>query len=1540
MDPRLIRLYESGAAGDEVAAILRLGPSGVLPPGVRAVSRFGDIVTVRLRRGAIPPVHAAVASLKPAAPVRREPLSGDGSEKRTRMLPGDFRRPLDDPATGRGVVLASIDWGLDFAHPDFRNPDGSTRLLALWDQGADGPATGPFGYGRIHGPADINRALASRNAYRTLGYDPSASDIDGGGTHGTHVLGIAAGNDRAGGPMGVAPGADLVFVHLTTLQQPERDVELADSATILEAVDFVRRVAGPRPWVINLSMGQTGDQHDGTTLTEQGLDAALLEAPGRAITQSTGNYWASGLHHSGRVAPGGRDEVRFSLPEDSGAELEVWYRGSDRLLMQLYAPGGKRAAAAGPGQQSAILADGDSVGRIYHRMGDPNNSDNHIVVFVDRDAPAGNWTLALSSLHAADGRYHCWIQRSDDAGPSTRFAKNDTDPCFTTGSICNGRLTIATGAYDAHTDGWPLGSFSSSGPTRDGRPKPDLVAPGVSVLSARSAPDAEAAGRGALVRMSGTSMAAPHVAGTIALMFEAAPRPLRIEETRELLLSAVRTPGLATPRHGRGYLNTDEAVRAARRVRGIGMPVSQSRSSYQAGPLAVADQLIGLGGAYAASPEALVGSVLAGTAGSRSMDELARRSLLSPAALFDSFTTPAMAAARPHLTRVFSTVAYPRQRLGNPRAGDLLVRRALGEPGVGHIAFVAGHRGYSRDEAYRRGMRLESTRPGIYVHVVEAGAYPHRFGDRFARRIASPEGYVPADTLLLRVAAPGGRQMYREADLANAPAIDVNQAVQANDQYATQLGWDSAKGRIDTLLGLSSTAGDSDLARGVAQWQSDHSLNVDGILGPDTWTAMQPQLDAGNGGAPVAVAQAPPAPPQQQAPVQAPPPQQPAPAQPAPAQPGPAPAPAPPVARAAPVRQDGMDVAGGRNGNNMPAWADIRAAGITFLIHRSSHSQFGIDPDFSARYRDTASNGFIRGSYRYYMHDDAQTGLDQANVVVGLVPRLGPGDLAPSLDFEGDALAPGSTEPSATDWRTELEAFLDTLETKLGRTPIVYTRVGPWTQHLSGKPDFVAGDFAHFGDYPLWAPMFGMHVVNRNFTVTDAAGAAHVFNVRLNPDTAPVETEPDIAIAGALAHALWRQASTGWVTEVRSQADALWGTRQRSSPAAVIPPPWGTNWAIFQYSHHTPARFRRFADWNLDFNVTNGGIYFLRGLADLGYTAPHSAGWLDMIVYSEPNGVVHVLEKMLGGWTDMTADDISGDPAGTLPAAAGDPGAAVSGNEQAVAFRSRDGVMHALTRNLAGGPAGWQSDDITALGGGPAWGDPLVTADQEGCHIFYWNQDNVQVHAKHVHGAWQVETFDDRAAAAPSPSLISGYAVPYRFQNALHVASRSRDAGHLFDFVTGAAPQDLTAAAHTAGGTPVPAATFHPSTYTRTGQAPRIVFRALRGHIWQIERDTMVATDLSAAAGAATPTAMGSPSAVFADTTHIVFRALQGQIHEIFDDSGTWRARRVCTDTTAVSDPTAFVASDGNAAASFRTGTGGIGVARFANGTWTCEDAR
>lgn len=578
MDPALWELLEEGESQDEVAAIIRLEKPGILPEGVRIIAQFGDIVTCRLQRNTILEVRAesAVASFKAPRLLVPDPV-GDyqtNQESRYKSLSWvDERRPLSEEATGRGVVVGIVDWGFDFAHPEFRHADGSTRILALWDQQThlQRQPPYPYGYGVVHTQEAINRALKAANPYAALGYHPGDVDPNGEGTHGTHVASIAAGNGRGGGPVGIAPEADLVFVHMGNLDS-QKKTNLGDSVSLLEALDFIAKTAGNRPWVINLSMGRHGEQHDGTTLVEQGLDAILNAAPNRAIVQSVGNYFDRCIHTQGTIRPGEVKSFiwRVDAADVTANQLEIWYSGRDVLVVELKTANGVVPEQVKLGDRTTINMQGRIVGNIYHRTKEPNNLDNHINIFLYPNAPPGDWEVRLIAQDVVDGRFHAWIER-DLALPhcQSRFCAQDAVENGTTGTICNGYRTIAVGAYNAHSKERAIASFSSAGPTRDGRTKPDLVAPGVSILAARSASRHTHGETSLHTRKSGTSMAAPHVTGTVALMFEVARQPLLIEDTRNLLLATTQKISVEEElfRIGSGYLDIKEAVNAARQFR-------------------------------------------------------------------------------------------------------------------------------------------------------------------------------------------------------------------------------------------------------------------------------------------------------------------------------------------------------------------------------------------------------------------------------------------------------------------------------------------------------------------------------------------------------------------------------------------------------------------------------------------------------------------------------------------------------------------------------------------------------------------------------------------------------------------------------------------------------------------------------------------------------------------------------------------------------------------------------------------------------------
>ncbi len=569
MEPALYELIRAGQPDDEVAVLLRLA-GGSVPDGVRIVARFGPIATARVRRRAIGSVRAAESVLSMKAPrVYRPdwlpalPAEADDIDLR----PGDQRRPERLALTGRGIVVALVDWGLDVAHPDFRNEDGTTRILALWDQRArtSGSSNSRYGYGWVHDWNAINAALRKRDPYAALNYHPA--DAGPGPTHGTHTAAIAAGNGRGGGPQGLAPQADIVFVHLATAKG-ERGDNLGDSVALIEAIDFIATMAGPRPWVLNLSMGLCAGPHDGSTLVEQAIDAALAAVPGRSCVQSTGNYFSRPIHTQGVLRPGEIRDIGFHTGDEDGFahEIDVWYAGRDRVTLEVIAPSDEVSGRVVAGDQNDLIVAGQRVGRLYNRRHDPNNHDNEAHIYIDASAPRGTWTLRLRGVDVIDGRFHCWVERDPRCSAcQPAFEPSAVVHSSTTGTICNGFLTIAVGAYDAHRPEHPLATFSSSGPLRDGRLKPDIVAPGVEVLSARSAARQTTPDDPLLARMSGTSMAAPYVAGTVALMFEAAGHPLPVRRTRELLLRVAEplATGESQARWGSGYANVAEAVAAA-----------------------------------------------------------------------------------------------------------------------------------------------------------------------------------------------------------------------------------------------------------------------------------------------------------------------------------------------------------------------------------------------------------------------------------------------------------------------------------------------------------------------------------------------------------------------------------------------------------------------------------------------------------------------------------------------------------------------------------------------------------------------------------------------------------------------------------------------------------------------------------------------------------------------------------------------------------------------------------------------------------------
>ncbi|MFI5958156.1 S8 family peptidase [Cryptosporangium sp. NPDC051539] len=580
MDPRLQRLVALRQEGgtkpatvstntNEVAVIAKVSDKAAFEaiPGVRPGVQIGDraedgtvILTARIPIAQLD--HARrqdfVVSLKAAQ--RLSPQLGATTEEI-----GARPEALSEGqwTGGEGVIVGIVDSGGDFVHRNFRTAGGTTRLLALWDQNFQRfTVDDGHSYGTVHEQAEIDAALATDDPYQALGYEPADS------SHGTHVMDIAAGNGRGTGTPGVAPEADLIFVDLagTDFAVQGADVvgsAFGDSVQLLEALEFIFGRAGETPCVVNISLGTNGGPHDGTSPVEQGIDRLLTQAPNRAVCLAASNSFEDGIHAAGTVPATGHLDVGWNIAsgDPTENEFELWYPGSAALRLEVLTPG-PRPRLLGrldPGQSGTAAIDGERVVFAANRQHEPNNGDNTIGVFLAQGF-TGRWVLRLTSLTGAEVPFHAWLER-DDRGQS-RFDQ-PLDSSHTIGSISCGHKSIVVGSYDAHDPATPLSEFSSAGPTRDGRQKPEVSAPGHKVVAAHSQSVS------GVTRKSGTSMAGPAVTGAVAnLLAEAAreKRSLTIDEIRELVISAARSDppagGAWDPRYGFGRISVPGLVKA------------------------------------------------------------------------------------------------------------------------------------------------------------------------------------------------------------------------------------------------------------------------------------------------------------------------------------------------------------------------------------------------------------------------------------------------------------------------------------------------------------------------------------------------------------------------------------------------------------------------------------------------------------------------------------------------------------------------------------------------------------------------------------------------------------------------------------------------------------------------------------------------------------------------------------------------------------------------------------------------------------------
>ena len=397
--------------------------------------------------------------------------------------------------TGKGVLIAIIDSGIDYLHEDFIYPDNTSKIVSIWDQTIDKTPPEGFIIGTEINRNEINEAIKVKDKSLTV-------DETG---HGTMISGICAGLGNINKDYeGVAPDSELIIVKL-------KKIGKYYDSTFGEAgvrYAYKKAIELNKPLVISLSLGS--NSLGGTT--KQILKREPRFRDGICIVSGIGNEGNTQTHIRGKVgAVGEESEIELEIFDDEDfLEINIWVKKPDKLTASILSPGGElsKTIKLSTYNEASGLFDVESTWYSITYIYPTEYLGQEQIIILFKNITKGIWKIKLKGEYIINGIYDAYLPNRATINPGTKFRNASSSSTINYPATYD--EVIVAGAYNlVENSMWPS---SSRGPSINNLLKPDIIAPGVNIIS--TYPDNKYA------TITGTSASAAYLSGSIALYLQ------------------------------------------------------------------------------------------------------------------------------------------------------------------------------------------------------------------------------------------------------------------------------------------------------------------------------------------------------------------------------------------------------------------------------------------------------------------------------------------------------------------------------------------------------------------------------------------------------------------------------------------------------------------------------------------------------------------------------------------------------------------------------------------------------------------------------------------------------------------------------------------------------------------------------------------------------------------------------------------------------------------------------------------------------------